>query len=259
MMQNKSLISVIIPTYNYDQFIKRAIESVLKQDYKNIEVIICDDGSTDKTKLIIRKLLNDKRVSYYFQPNKGLSAARNLGINKAKGKYLAFLDSDDYWMPGKLSSQFKLFQRNQKLGLVYCFHYWVDLQGKIIGKKIKKYRGNIWPNLLQGNLISGSGSSVLIKKICFKKVGVFDQTLSACEDWDMWLRISKVFQVDFVPRFLVNITQHQKRMSLNKWSLFKNRIKVMSKNIKQISFTNFSHLENFMKSVKILLSELIFK
>jgi len=258
-MKPKPLVSVIIPTYNYEQYLARTIKSVLKQTYKNIEIIICDDGSTDNTREIIKKFKHHKKIRCYYQSNQGPASARNLGIKKAKGEFIAFLDSDDYWLPKKIEKQLKIFTKNKQIGLVYCFHYWVNEKGKITGKKKKSYRGDIWQDLLQGNLVVGSSSATVVKKECFDKIGLFDESLKSCEDWDMWLRIARVYQIDLIPELLVKITQHQGQLGNKKLKLAKYRLKVMKKNLRFFSLSDRLGLKNFLKSVKILILELILK
>lgn len=258
-MKHKPLVSIVIPTYNHEQYLARAIKSVLKQTHKNAEIIICDDGSSDNTKEVIKKFKHHKKIRYYYQSNQGLASTRNLGIKKAKGEFIAFLDSDDYWLPKKIEKQLKIFTKNKQIGLVYCFHYWVSEAGKITGKKKKNYRGDIWQDLLQGNLIVGSGSAAVVKKECFDKIGLFDESLKSCEDWDMWLRIARVYQIDLTPELLVKITQHPHKIKQQKWSLARGRFKVIKKNLSYLPEFNKKGIANFLKSVKILILELILK
>jgi len=221
-MKNK--ISVIIPTFNNDNFIGDCINSVLNQSLTPKEILIIDDGSIDNTKLIVSKIIKkNKIVRYFYQKNSGLSAARNIGIKKATGDFIAFLDSDDLWQKEKLEKQLAVFnnQKNNQLGLVYCDYIDIDKNGKkLVGypsfKTIETLKGDVYSKLALGNKISSSGSGVLIKKECFIEVGLFDEMLIAAEDWEMWLRISKKYLVDLVNEPLVFIRRHNNNMSTDK-------------------------------------------
>ncbi len=207
----KPLVSVIIPTFNYGRYLSRAIESVLAQTYTNIEIIVVDDGSTDDTKEIVHKY-NDPMISYIrHEHNYGLSIARNSGIKIAKGDYLAFLDSDDFWLPEKLHLQMEIFRDSPaSLGLVYtAADVFDECTGKISKMPAPSYRGQVLSSLLFENRLGGGSSSVLIKRVCFDSVGVFDPSLMVYEDWDMWLRISEGgFLFDYLDKSLVTLTVH---------------------------------------------------
>jgi len=200
------LISVIIPTYNHGQFIEEAVESVFAQTYKNLEVIVVDDGSTDETKRII-EVFGD-RVHYYYQPNRGPSAARNVGIKKATGEFLAFLDVDDMWMNNKLDLQLQVLKQNPHLGMVACGTNNIDESSAIINKYILKNfadHDSLLKVLYISQIIPGSSSGVLVRRKCLETVGYFDESIKIGEDWDMWLRISKEFEIYFVEEPLVSI------------------------------------------------------
>lgn len=175
-------VSVVIPTYNYAQYIKEAIDSVLAQTYKDYEIIVVDDGSTDDTKGTVSQY--GPEIEYIRQENQGPSAAKNTGIRNSKGEYIGILDSDDLWLPSKLEKQIKVFEANSGLGLVYSDGFvfgeepaWDDFS---FGGNMNFYRGRIFDKLLLGNFIPCC--STLIKRGCFDKVGLFDIKLSACED-----------------------------------------------------------------------------
>ncbi len=218
----KIFVDVIIPTYNQANLLKRAINSVLSQRGVTANIIVVDDGSTDHTQEVVRELKNRyKNINYIKQSNKGLSSARNKGLINAKSEYIAFLDSDDFWEKDKLTKQLELFDNFGKstLGVVYCNFRNVNEKGKKLPVKTFSLRGDVkgyvYDKLLEGNYISGSGSAVLVKKECFEKCGYFDENLEACEDWDMWLRISKKYEYDYVNEDLVSIRLSQGSMSRN--------------------------------------------
>ena len=200
------LISVIIPTYNHGEFIEESIKSALAQTYKNIEIIVVDDGSIDDTPRIIEGL--GGQVSYYYQTNKGQSAARNLGINKAKSEFLAFLDADDVWLRNKLDLQIKELQNNPRVGMVACGAELMDESGNFIANYVPKNftnHDNLLKALYIGQIIPGSASGVLVRKQCFETVGYFDERIKIGPDWDMWLRIAKQFEIYFIEEPLILI------------------------------------------------------
>ncbi len=187
------LISVIIPTYNRKNFLKIAVESVLNQTYKNFELIIVDDGSTDDTENLI-KSYNDERIIYWYQKNRGASAARNTGISIANGYYIAFLDSDDRWKPEKLEIQYQAMEEHPEFMLSHTEEIWYR-NGKILNpkKKHKKQHGDIFKQSLQ--LCAISMSTVMVKKELFNLIGLYDEKLEVCEDYDMWLRVTSQYPV----------------------------------------------------------------
>ena len=183
----KNDISVIIPTFNRADFLKKAIESVLSQTYQGFELIIVDDGSTDDTYEIVSEFKNN--VVYIKQENRGAAAARNTGIRRAKNKFLAFLDSDDRWDKEKLAIQIDEMQKNPSYLISHTREIWYK-NGKLLSqkKKHKKYHGYIFDKCLP--LCAVGMSTVMIKKELFERVGEFDENFPCCEDYDFWLRIS---------------------------------------------------------------------
>jgi len=201
-MKNQPLVSVIIPTYNKSQYLREAIKSVLNQTYKNIEVIVVDDGSTDNTKEIVESF-NDSRIIYIFQENKGPAIARSTGIKKAQGEYIAFLDSDDLWLKEKLKRQLDFMEKNSEVGLMGTGCYEITDKGKIIGKKIFPIKNKI----LQKDLIKYNPfiqSSVMAKKEVFDKVGLwYDEKFRESEDYELWLRIAGNYKIGNLAELLV--------------------------------------------------------
>jgi cellulose synthase/poly-beta-1,6-N-acetylglucosamine synthase-like glycosyltransferase len=189
MTQNsdKPLVSVIIPTYNRGWIVKEAIDSVLGQDFSDYELIVVDDGSDDNTREILGAY--GKAITVLQQPNRGVSAARNRGIAAAAGGLIAFLDSDDLWLPGKLKTQVKFFEENADAVVNQTQEIWIRNGIRVNPKKRHhKFSGMIFERSLALCLVSPS--AVMIKKSLFEAVGVFDENLPACEDYDLWLRIS---------------------------------------------------------------------
>jgi len=197
----KPLVSVIIPTYNRAWVLREAIDSVLAQEFKDFELIVVDDGSTDNTGEILGSYEQD--ILVVRQPNKGVSAARNRGIAAAAGRLIAFLDSDDLWLPRKLSSQVGFFNSNPAAVINQTEEIWVR-NGVRVNPKTRhhKFSGMIFERSLALCLVSPS--AVMIKKNLFSEVGVFDENLPACEDYDLWLRISCRYPVHLIetPRIM---------------------------------------------------------
>lgn len=216
---NKIIVSVIIPTYNRATFTCDAIESILMQTFTEYEIIVVDDGSTDHT-LEMLKNYKDK-IRYILQKNFGPSVARNAGIRAAKGNYIAFLDSDDLWMPEKLEKQFRVLQNNPDISFCYT-QALISKQGEYIEKI-----GYGCEQKFEDLLISWSKiftSSVVIKDICFKKVGLFNEQLSHSEDFEMWLRILNYYKGVFVDQPLIIKRQHHSNISKDKVAHLRNRM-----------------------------------
>jgi len=224
-LQNKfmdKLVSVIIPTYNSAKFIGMAVDSVLNQTYKKNEIIVVDDGSTDETALVLKKYIDSRVVRYFKKSNAGPASARNFGIQKSIGELVAFLDADDFWSPIKLEKQVELFSTN--VGLVYAnvsffnenlvddggdddYYYYSSILGN------KFYRGSVYDKLLQNNFIPTS--SVIILREAIISIGLFDERkiMISVEDYDMWLRISKKFSIDYYQEPLSSYRIHDNQIS----------------------------------------------
>lgn len=186
-------ISVIIPTYNRYHLLPIAIDSVLLQDYPADELIVVDDGSVDGTPSLLRSNYGD-RIIRIHQRNRGVSAARNAGIMRARNEYLAFLDSDDWWHPHKLRKQVQLLEQNPDSRIAYTNEIWL-LNDKSVNqhKHHQKFSGNMFYHSL--NLCLISPSSILLHRSVFEKTGLFDENLPVCEDYDLWLKITSQYPV----------------------------------------------------------------
>jgi GT2 family glycosyltransferase len=198
--QKKPRVSVIIPTYNRGWIIREAIDSVMVQDYRDFELIVVDDGSTDNTPDILDSFRDEIRV--LRQENQGVSAARNRGLATASGRFIAFLDSDDLWLPQKLLRQVEFFNKNPDAQICQTEETWIRKGVRVNPKKRhKKPRGMIFEPSLALCLVSPS--AVMIRASLFEKVGGFDETLPACEDYDLWLRISSRYPVYLIDTPLI--------------------------------------------------------
>ena len=197
---NLPLVSVIIPTYNRGWILNEAIDSVLAQDYKEFELIVVDDGSTDNTRAILETYGQD--IIVLRQANKGVSAARNRGIAEAGGQLVAFLDSDDLWLPRKLSRQVDFFNFNPAALINQTEEIWMRNGVRVNPKnRHRKPSGMIFERSLGLCLVSPS--AVMIRRTLFDAVGIFDENLTACEDYDLWLRISCQYPVHLIDTPLV--------------------------------------------------------
>lgn len=188
-------ISVIIPTYNRKKTLARAIQSVINQSLSAFEILIIDDGSNDGTKEWVKE--NFQNIKYIYQNNRGVSSARNIGIENANGDWVAFLDSDDEWLSNKLHEQVIAIESNPKIKFFHTNEIWIRNGVRVNQmKKHKKYGGYIFEKCL--DICRVSPSSVLIQKEVFDNIGVFDESLRVCEDYDLWLRITSKYPVEFL-------------------------------------------------------------
>lgn len=205
------LISVIIPTYNHAHFLGDAIQSALRQSYRTLEVIVIDDGSTDHTRAVVESF--GERVRYLWQENRGLSSARNRGILAARGEYIALLDADDFWEPIYLESVHRVLSRQPALGAVYTGLHFVNSKGERLPQRCVTTvpSDQLYDRLLGGEFFAPS--AVLIRRSCFTVVGLFDETLRASEDWDMWLRVAQVYGFAGIDQPLLNYRVHSHNMS----------------------------------------------
>ena len=193
-------ISVIIPTFNRKDTLKRAIQSVVMQSYTPYEIIVIDDGSDDGTKEWLKD--NFPNVKYIYQMNSGVSSARNKGIKFARGDWIALLDSDDEWLPSKLKDQANEIELNPAAKFLHTNEIWIRNGVRVNQmKKHKKYGGYIFEKCL--DMCRISPSSVLIKKDIFDEIGMFDETLKVCEDYDLWLRFASKYPVHFLDQPLI--------------------------------------------------------
>lgn len=239
LLKNKKFmpkVSVIIPTYNRADLLPRTIRSVLDQTFGDFELLIIDDGSTDSTKSVVQEYANqDKRIKYIYQNNSGAPARpKNTGIKAAEGEYIAFLDHDDEWLPGKLEKQLAVFNSsyNKNLGLVGCDGFVVNSSGAVVKELKMPSKDNYVEGLLNSNFIFSS-SSVLVRKDVFDKVGLHDESFKMGDDWDMWLRISQAYDLDFIHQPLFKYHQHGNNIS--KLILKKEKIEEYERELKKYS------------------------
>jgi glycosyltransferase involved in cell wall biosynthesis len=193
-------VSVIIPTYNRARCLREAVDSVLSQEFRGFELIVVDDGSTDETPQLLRAYGDSIRV--LRQENRGVSAARNAGIASGRGALIAFLDSDDIWLPGKLACQVDFFRQNPEHLICQTEELWVKNGRRVNpGQRHRKRGGMIFEPSLALCLVSPS--AVMLRRELFERVGWFDERLPACEDYDLWLRVSCRFPVGLIETPLI--------------------------------------------------------
>ncbi len=208
-------ISVIIPTYNYARFLREAIDSALAQTYPPLEVIVVDDGSTDETPQVLAEY--GGRIRAVRQKNQGVAAARNTGVAAARGEYIAILDSDDLWKPGKLELQIARFEADPDLGLVHCGAETFDHTGRTLEVLLNGTEGWVAEQMLRldRHVVQGPGSGLLAPRRIVEEVGGFDVRLPPSDDWEICYRIAQRYRIGFVPVALVRYRQHGKGIHLN--------------------------------------------
>jgi len=199
------LVSVVIPNYNNGRFLAEAIQSVLDQTYRPIDVIVVDDGSTDESSAIADRYRD--RVRWIAQAHRGVGAARNRGIAASDAPFIAFLDADDSWHPEKLAQQMPLFT-SPDIGLVFCGIQYIDLAGHVLGENIAGPEGDTFRQIAMLERTIAIGSTPVIRRECFARVGVFEETLKVAEDWDLCRRIAGAYRVVGVQRPLARYRQH---------------------------------------------------
>lgn len=199
------LVSVVIPTQNRSEVLKRAVNSALNQTYKNIEVIVVSDNSTDSTDEVMEKIKREFNNVFYFSysPSKGGNYARNLGISHSKGKYIAFLDDDDEWLPEKIQKQLNVFEKDENMGLVCTGQTYINDDNGTSYKKFFEPSYDCSKEILKSNVI-GPTITVMVKKDILQSAGLFDVRLPAKQDYDLWIRICQITKIGFVKEPLVN-------------------------------------------------------
>lgn len=190
------MVSIILPTYNRAEYLGEAISSVFGQNFSNFELIVVDDGSTDHTSQLVKQFC-DPRLIYLHQPNKGRSAARNNGLTKARGTYIAFLDSDDVYLEGKLDLQVAYLDKHPEFGMVYTPAYCIDSKGNLLDAQpyFVIAEGNIYTQIAFFQPLTITLPTVMVRREVLAAVGYFDEAMDRFEDTDLWRRIAKRYQI----------------------------------------------------------------
>lgn len=229
-MKEKPLASVIIPTYNREKYIKRAIESALNQTYRNIEIIIVNDGSTDKTKEVLQPYFTDQRIHYIYQENQGVSKARNNGIKVAKGKYIALLDSDDFWRdPQKLEKQVSFLKTHPDYVLTGGGIIRVSEKGKEISRCLNPEADRAIRKAMLFSCLIAPSTAVFPRR-AWQLIGGFNESSDLSEDWDLFLKLGKLGKLyNFQQYFLYYLQGSQNRSNFNRRANLKYNIDLIKK------------------------------
>jgi len=253
MTDVKNTVSVIVPTHNRASLLPRALRSVQAQKMADqIELIVIDDGSVDDTAKLIRREFPE--AIYHYQPNQGVSAARNQGLKLATGQWIALLDSDDEWLPNKIASQLALLDSSDLL-VCHTDELWVRNGVRVNQmKKHKKHGGWIFEYCLP--LCAMSPSSVILHRSVFDDVGGFDESLPACEDYDLWLRVCANYEVAFLDSpMLIKYGGHKDQLSRQYWGMDRFRVLALEKIITQTREAKLRQaaLDTLLNKLEILL------
>jgi glycosyltransferase involved in cell wall biosynthesis len=230
---SEPLVSVVTPAYNVAWCVGRAVDSVLAQDFRACEVIVVNDGSTDGTRALLEGY--GAAITVLNQDNHGMSAARNAGIRRARGTYVAFLDADDWWLPGKLSRQVNLMQRRPEIGFCSTTVRVEDGDGRLLNfwRCPEGTHGN--PEMLEtifaeNAAIAGGCSAVMVRKALLDRVGLFDESLRGFEDPDLWMRLAAVAGYACIDETLAIVLRREKSVSRNLDSMRVATLRSMHKN-----------------------------
>lgn len=226
------IVSIVTPCFNAEHTLARTLDSVLAQTFADYEWIVVNDGSTDRSREVLEGYAQrfGGRLVVVDQPNSGQTVAKNTGLARARGEFIAFLDADDLWHPEKLARQVALMQARPELGLVYSQGHYIDPEDRTLGPldSSDAYRGQCFTQLLLKNDIVAS--SVMVRRSALDAVGHFDPELRACENWELWTRIAHRFPIDRVEERLTLYRQHPNNMSRNLGKMRTYRLMTVQKN-----------------------------
>jgi len=219
---------VVIASYNMGRFLTQAVDSVLAQTYPVFDIHVVDDGSTDNTVDVMCRYEADARVHFHRQKNQGQAVAKNRGILAARGDFVAFCDADDMWTPDKLEKQMPHFRDDLEIGVVHTNFVLMDEKGSLLHTpKREYYSGWISGRLLIDNFVNGMAS--VVRRQCFDKVGIFDESLSMGIDYDLWLRISAHYRIEFVDVVAYQYRQWPGQMSRKHNERYECAVRIMKK------------------------------
>ena len=221
------LVSIVIPTFNRWPLVHEAVDSVLRQTWRDFELIVVDDGSTDETSRELMKV--GVRTRLFTRDRAGVAAARNFGVSQARGRYIAFLDSDDLWLADKLKKQVRFLEEHDEAQICQTDEIWIRNGVRVNPKKIhQKPSGDIFVRSLDLCLVSPS--AVMMTKELFARFGGFDESFPVCEDYDLWLRIGAKVPVPLIPEALVvKRGGHADQLSRSVWGMDRYRILALQK------------------------------
>lgn len=263
-MNDNPLVSIVVPAYNAERHIKDAVDSAIGQTYKNIEIMVVDDGSTDGTKKELESYIKNNKIIYLYQKNKGLSGARNAGINQARGEYIALLDADDMFRPAKIEKQLFFLKNNSDCDFCYTdVEFFRDgIPNKILKSHFKYYSGNVFEHLLKANFINPS--TLFFRKQIFDKFGMFDESFKRAEDLEYYLRVSLdgarfcfINELLFLSRIRKsgNLQSNQVLMQSSILKIFENtKLKLSQENIKKYCLDNIINKRKLKLALAYLIS-----
>ncbi len=243
--KNLPLVSVVVPCYNHEKYVKETIESIINQTYKNIELIVIDDGSKDGSVQVIQEMADKYGFTFIHRPNKGLSATLNEGIKLSKGKYFSAIASDDILMLEKIEKQVEFMESNPEYGM--CYGKIVYFEDSI--KNTSEYsnsnkQGWVFDDLLNYGCFIPAPSTFMRKEV-FETVGEYDENLWI-EDWDMWLRISQKYQVGYIDEYLAYYRKHDTNISSQSLKMYKAEKQILEK------YKDYENFDNVIKNKKIV-------
>ena len=221
----KPMVSVILPTYNRAYILEKALQSVFEQTYKDYEAIVIDDGSTDATTEVVAKF--GTKVRYFAQSNRGVGAARNRGLREARGKYVAFVDSDDQWLPEKLEKQIPVLEEKPNLGFVYAVAEVVDENGKSLGNKPAEAHPDTLTELLRMNFIPVL--TVVARREYIQAVGGFDEGLSGYDDYHLWIRLAARYDFCGLGEKVATYRMSKNCLSANLIHMYEEQVRMFEK------------------------------
>jgi glycosyltransferase involved in cell wall biosynthesis len=226
-------VSVIVPTYNRADRLERSLNSIVSQTYQDFELIVVDDGSTDKTSKLMKSFSKAQYIS--MKKNSGVSKARNVGLSVAKGELICFLDSDDLWNEEKIQIQVLWLENNKDSQVCYTDEIWIRNGVRVNPmNRHRKYSGDIFRHCL--GLCIVSPSSVMIRAKLFDEIGNFDESLPACEDYDLWLRIAAKYAFHFIEEpLIIKYGGHSDQLSRKYWGMDRFRVAALKKLLDQNS------------------------
>lgn len=228
---NRPLVSVVIASFNMGQYINQAVDSILAQSWRPLDIIVVDDGSTDDTPIVMDQYTNNPLITYIRTPNQGQPKAKNTGIRAAKGEFIAFCDADDFWEPNKLDVQMPLFN-NPRIGVVYSEVSNIDEHDKRyeLPTAFELHEGNVTQHLLMRNFIP-FGTAV-IRRACIEKNGMFDEQFRMGIDWDLWLRYSLDWEFTYTRERTYIYRVWSGQMSTNYRGRYEHAIRILNNFIK---------------------------
>ena len=229
--EKSPLVSVIITTFNRSKYLEECLDSIVNQTYRNIEVLVIDDGSEHEISIVNKNLCSSYlKCIYFYKKNTGQPDSRNYGIQRSKGSYIAFCDDDDYWVIDKLEKQVNVLENNIEYGLVTGSIEYVNSDGTKTGN-LKTHKGHNHGYIFKDLLIKNRTDSItpLLRREIFKKIGYFNTNFTIAEDWEFWRRVSYYYKFYFIDEVMAYVRLHDKNMSLSRKETVLERYKLYRK------------------------------